>query len=95
MEESARTLWEKVWRTRARAPILLHPPLTGLELLFSFCQRQKGNEEEQHLPHHLHRHTDTCSLIPQPQRLHRLLDNTTLKDKQPLPRPTITLPASS
>lgn len=95
MEESACTLWEKVWRTWERAPILLHPPLKGLELLFSFCQRWKGNEEEQHLRHHLHRHTDTCSLIPQPQRLHRPLDNTTFKDKQPLSSPTTTLPASS
>lgn len=39
MEESACTLWETVWRTWARAPILLHPPLMGLELLCSFCQR--------------------------------------------------------
>lgn len=95
MEETACTLWEKAWGMWARAPILLHPPLKGLELLFSFCQRWKGKEEEEHLPHHPHRHTDTRSPIPHPQRLHRLLDNTTFKDKQPLPSPTTTLPASS
>lgn len=43
-QETACTLWEKAWGAWARAPILLHPPLKGLELLFSFCQRWKGKE---------------------------------------------------
>lgn len=81
------TLWEKVWRTWARAPILLHLPLKGLELLFSFCQRWKGNEEEQHLPHHLHRHTDTCSLISQPQRLHAHWTTPHSRTNNPSPAP--------
>ena len=94
MEETACTLWEKAWGEWARAPILLHPPLKGLELLFRFCHRRKGKEGEEPLPHHPHRHTDTRSPIPHSPRLHCPLDNITFKDKQPLPSPTTTLPAS-
>ena len=96
MKETACTLWEKAWGGVGKGSNpLTSSPFKGLELLFTFCQRWKGKEEEEHLPHHPHRHTDTRSPIPHPQRLHRPLDNTTFKDKQPLPSPTTTLPASS
>lgn len=62
MEETACTLWEKAWGAWARAPILLHPPIKGLEQFFSFCQRQKGKEKKEHLPHHSYRHTLTHPL---------------------------------
>lgn len=81
MEETACTLWEirGVW---ARAPSLLHPPLEGLELLLISCQRRKGKEREEHLPHHPHRHTDTLThpsspKAPPPVGQHHIQGQTT------------------
>lgn len=61
MEETACTLWEKIWGVWTRASSLLHPPLKGLKLLLISCHRRKGKEREEHLPHHPHRHTDTLT----------------------------------
>lgn len=102
MKETACTLWEKAWGAVGKGSNpLTSSPFKGLELLFTFCQRWKGKEEEEHLPHHPHRHTDGRACLshpsspkaPPPVGQHHIQGQTTTP--QPHHDPPCLLPAAA